>query len=133
MSSGTSDRRAGVLLFLLPAVMVFAAAAPARRACAEPGADNGPAFRAAPDDNLTVRAPLDPKKAALRREVTRKVAFASMAIILILIICIVTIMIYSRRMRIRYLGYYRKVRFNRIWDVWWQKPGEKDGGKSRGK
>jgi len=67
-----------------------------------------------------------------RREVLRKVALASLVIILLLIIFAVVVMIGSRRMRIRYLGWDRKVKFGKIWDVWWGKPEEhKPDGKKK--
>jgi len=67
-----------------------------------------------------------------RRDALRKVALASLVIILLLIIFIVVVMIGSRRMRTRYLGWHRKIRFGKIWDVWWGKSEEqKPGGKKK--
>ena len=73
----------------------------------------------------------DLAKERARRAVWRKVAAASLLSILLLIIFTVFVMIYSRRMRIRYLGYYRRIRFSRIWDVWWQKPEKRPGGRDK--
>jgi uncharacterized integral membrane protein len=65
-------------------------------------------------------------KSPEHREALRKVAWAAMFIVLILIVFVVFLMIVSRRLRSRYLGWHRKVRFKGLWDVWWSKGGRKD-------
>lgn len=100
---------------------------------------HAPAQSPAVDDN-TVRtaeggdkaeATLAEMKDSGRRTVMRKVAWASLGMILLLIIFVVVVMILSRRMRVRYLGWNRKVKFNKLWDVWWTRPGEKPPNKGK--
>ena len=91
---------------------------------------------AAPSDNATLAPALDNATAAhaaqlahekQRRAVMRKVAGASLAIILVLICFVVGVMIVTRRLRIRYLHYDRPVTFNRLWDVWWGGGRDREG------
>jgi hypothetical protein len=85
-------------------------------------------------DNAPGGASTDTHEARLkkqRRDAVRKVAVVSLFIILVLIVFVVTLMIVTRRLRVRYLGWDRGIKFGKIWDVWWQKPeppkpGEKD-------
>ncbi|KPJ53784.1 MAG: hypothetical protein AMS16_05115, partial [Planctomycetes bacterium DG_58] len=58
------------------------------------------------------------------RDVMRTLAWISLCIILLLIIFVVVVMILNRRLRIRYLGWDRKIKFSKLWDVWWQKSEE---------
>jgi heme/copper-type cytochrome/quinol oxidase subunit 2 len=81
-------------------------------------------------DNATAPTAPEKQEQAARRRVMRRVAATSLLIILILIIFVVIVMISTRRMRIRYLGWDRSIKFNKIWDIWWQKPEE---GKPPGK
>ena len=91
--------------------------------------DNEPASKA--------RRTLLEVKEANRRAAMRKVAWASLGMILLLIIFVVVVMILNRRMRMRYLGWDRKITFNKLWDVWWtktddksrDKPGKPDAGR----
>ena len=76
-------------------------------------------------DNVTAGTAAVKEKEAARRHAMRRVAATSLLIILILIIFTVTVMICTRRMRIRYLGWDRRIKFNKIWDIWWQKPEER--------
>lgn len=125
MSSEANDAHVKTRVLVLAAVLTLLPATvgplQVKPACAQQGT-----ALANPEADNTPSGALSDTQArdARRRQALRKVALASLAIILILIICIVTIMIFSRRMRIRYLSYYRKIKFNRIWDVWWQKSGK---------
>jgi len=124
MSSATSERR-----WLLGAAAILLAAAPllarpARELSAQPTSGPG-VVQVRESDNGTVgTAPAD-KTGATWRHAMRRVAAASLFIILLLILFVVLVMISTRRLRIRYLGWDRRVRFNKIWDIWWQKPEEK--------
>ncbi len=107
------------LIAVAPAMAARAAEAAPPRASTddvriEPLADNATA--AAPP------APVDRQKA--RRAALRKVAAVCLILILLLICFIVVVMITTRRMRIRYLHYDRKVTFSRLWDVWWHPRGD---------
>jgi|GEM_PF-5529645 hypothetical protein len=100
-----------------------------RELSAQPASGGTPAAQVREGDNTTVTgpgaaAPADDKETA-RRRAMRRVAASSLLIILILILFIVVVMMSTRRLRIRYLGWNRRIRFNRIWDIWWQKPEEK--------
>lgn len=83
--------------------------------------------RESDSDHLTAEASPAAEKTveAKRRAVIRNVAWTSLGIILILIIFVVVVMILSRRMRIHYLGWDRRITFSRLWDVWWQKTDRK--------
>ncbi len=72
-------------------------------------------------DNATQAAADKIARDRNRKAAMRKVAGASLVIILVLICFVVGVMIVSRRMRIRYLHYDRPVRFSRLWDVWWDR------------
>jgi len=99
------------------------------------------AVRTAEDDETAVgpATAADARQAreADRRAAMRKVAWASLGMILLLIIFVVVVMILNRRMRMRYLGWDRKITFNKLWDVWWtktddksrDKPGKPDAGR----
>ena len=91
-----------------------------------------------PGDNQSERltAPVDaeegePSKDQKRRSVMRRVAWAGLCMILLLIVFIVVVMILSRRMRIRYLGWDRRIKFNKLWDVWWHRSEEKPDEKNK--
>jgi len=49
-----------------------------------------------------------------------------MILVLILIVFIIVLMIANRRLRARYLGWHKKVRFKKLWDVWWSKEPPKE-------
>jgi len=80
-----------------------------------------PARPAIADETADTDAKAEKKDDKGRRDVARKVAAVSLILILVLIIFVVTVMIVSRRMRARYLGWHRKIRFSKLWDVWWSK------------
>jgi hypothetical protein len=91
---------------------------------AQPTSGTG-AMQVREGDNVTVgTAPASDNETA-RRRAMRRVAASSLLMILILILFAVLVMMSTRRLRIRYLGWNRRVKFNKIWDIWWQKPEEK--------
>lgn len=99
----------------------------ARAQSPAPSGDN--AVVAAPAaDNATAAAAAAREKA--RRATMRKVAIASLVSILLLICFVVVVMIVTRRLKIRYLHYDRKVKFQPPEDLWWQSPPDK--GKTSG-
>ena len=124
MKPATNDG-AGRTLCMLPAA-VLAALLTLSAISAGTTPDNVTA-RESGSDNLAAEASPAAEKTreAQRRAVMRKVAWTSLGIILILIIFVVVVMILSRRMRIHYLGWDRRITFSKLWDVWWQKPEEK--------
>jgi hypothetical protein len=61
-----------------------------------------------------------------RRRAVRTVATVSLVLILILIVLVVLLMIANRRLRAQYLGWHRKIRFKKLWDVWWSKEPPKE-------
>ena len=62
----------------------------------------------------------------VRRDAVRTVATVSMILILIMIVFVVILMIANRRLRVQYLGWRRKIRFKKLWDVWWSKEPPKE-------
>ena len=127
MRSATSEGvRWACVLVLLAALTPFAVR-PTSLLAQQPALDNQ-------SERLT--APVDaeegePSKDQQRRSVMRKVAWAALCMILLLIVFIVVVMIMSRRMRIRYLGWDRRIKFNKLWDVWWHKSEEEPDEKSK--
>ncbi|HUV38280.1 MAG TPA: hypothetical protein VMY39_01640 [Planctomycetota bacterium] len=128
MSSGI---RKSVRVPMVAALLVLCLAAWVPVSAAEPAPTGA-------DDNLTTPsagatatpdpADDDAKKDQARRDLARRVAALAIVLTLILVVFIVTVMITSRRLRARYLGWHRKIRFRKLWDVWWskEKPKEKD-------
>lgn len=127
MRSATSEgiRRACVLVLL--AALTPLAIRPTTLLAQQPALDNQ-------SERLTGPADANeggPSKDEQRRSVMRKVAWAALCIILLLIIFVVVVMIVSRRMRIRYLGWDRRITFSKLWDVWWHKSEEEPDEKSK--
>lgn len=133
MSRATNDAlRLPLAAALILAAAAFAWAQPADNAPAAAGPAESPVFAPAPD-NATIALREDEAARAerdkRRRNVMKRVAVVSLVLILVLICFVVVVMILTRRMRIRYLHYDRKVTFGRLWDVWWGK--DDRGGKPR--
>lgn len=132
MWSGRNDdlRRVGrsALLLLAASVTLFFARGQLHgQAGPDVKADNAPVLREGVADNVTAKAAgvaAEAEKAKKKRAGVRKWAAVSLIIILFLIIVVALIMIVTRRLRIRYLGYDRKVEFGKVEDLWWKKPEE---------
>ena len=123
MSYATSELRRAAIVLCLTA----AAALASTHAAAVPITPSDNATFAPMPDNATVTATEAQKKLKEKKALARKVAWASLCIILLLIIFTVFVMIYSRRTRTRYLKQYQRIRYSKIWDVWWQKSGKGEG------
>ena len=120
MSRETNRR----LCWTLFVALALAACPPGARAQgAAPEADNNIHFAPVSDNAPAATA----DRAQLRKTAMKKVALVSLLLILLLLCFIVVVMIVTRRMRIRYLHYDRKVTFGRLWDVWWSPRGGASG------
>ena len=127
MRFATSEgiRRACVLVLL--AALTLQASPRMRLLAEQPPSDNqSERLTAGPDAEEG-----EPSKDQKRRSVMRRVAWAALCMILLLSVFIVVVMIMSRRMRIRYLGWDRRIKFNKLWDVWWHRSEEKPDEKNK--
>ena len=129
-----NSRALGAAAGLLALTALLAAfAALSSGACARtpaPSGDNAVVAAPAADNATAAAAAAREKK---RRATMRKVAIASLVCILLLICFVVAVMIATRRLKIRYLHYDRKVKFHPPEDLWWRKPGDPDKPSGDGK